>query len=374
MGVSTTAQIVHELLPSPALTRLSTERFELPSAAASLDQLIQQLFSSRPFGFRLGAKSFRYVVDSYLYQHVSVHQLMRALQVPAPSIRPARRRRGRQRVRAATRADSPDGEERSLSPHPQYALMDHYFANPLAVLTEPMAVDASSDAHLVAILPLLTPVHAQAIRLLPSFQRCARTPPLGSKPPLSAHPDTPPPPGQPPQGPRRGASCRYCEDHVEAQPGVVKQLVQDDAYLLRSAVPQFLANLRDVHHRGAVVRYGGRRPPCRPECVRPLTRARPAVSTERGSAHQARAAAPANVLHHAGTSALGARAVPGEPGWTPRGTGRRDDVVACCHVRHAHPARAGDAKAHPPVRPVPGSDTDVHADRFRVAVRRGGHA
>ena len=89
LGVSTTAQIVHELLPSPALTRLSTERFELPSAAASLDQLIQQLFSSRPFGFRLGAKSFRYVVDSYLYQHVSVHQLMRALQVPAPSIRPA---------------------------------------------------------------------------------------------------------------------------------------------------------------------------------------------------------------------------------------------------------------------------------------------
>ena len=39
LGVSTSPQIVHEMLPGPVLTRISTERFELPSAGTSLDQV-----------------------------------------------------------------------------------------------------------------------------------------------------------------------------------------------------------------------------------------------------------------------------------------------------------------------------------------------
>jgi hypothetical protein len=50
--------------------------------------------------------------------------------------------------------------------------MDHYFANPLAVLTEPWGAGAAaSPAVSAAIIARLTPVHAQALRLLPSFQR-----------------------------------------------------------------------------------------------------------------------------------------------------------------------------------------------------------
>jgi len=81
LGVTTSPQIVHEMLPGPALTRLSTERFELPSAAANLEQLVARLFIARPHGLRLGARSFGYLVDTYLCQHVSIRQLERALQV-----------------------------------------------------------------------------------------------------------------------------------------------------------------------------------------------------------------------------------------------------------------------------------------------------
>jgi len=55
---------------------------------------VTQLFAARPRGFRLGAKSFRYLIDSYLLQHVSIQQLLRTLQV--------RRRRERARARART--------------------------------------------------------------------------------------------------------------------------------------------------------------------------------------------------------------------------------------------------------------------------------
>jgi len=69
------------MLPGPALTRLSTERFELPSATTNLEQLVARLFIARLHGLRFGARSFGYLIDTYLCQHVSIRQLERALQV-----------------------------------------------------------------------------------------------------------------------------------------------------------------------------------------------------------------------------------------------------------------------------------------------------
>ena len=200
LGVSTSAQVVHEMLPGPALTRISTERFELPSATESLDQVrrrappglgaaarahrlrvhragratarqaVVQLFSGRAAGVRLGNKSFRYLMDTYLAQHVSIQQLARTVHVrsPAPASSPARGADG------VTRRAS-DGRRGAT----QYALMDHYFANPLAVLTEPWG-STDRDPARPATLALLTPLHAQALRLLPSLQRCARGGPPGA--------------------------------------------------------------------------------------------------------------------------------------------------------------------------------------------------
>ena len=123
-----------------------------------LTQVVRQLFSERVSGFRLGNKSFRYLVDTYLSQHVSIQQLLRTLQVRRP---PPLSDRAQVHLMPAIVAHVA-----------QYALMDHYFANPLSVLTEPFGRRQSAAAR-AAILEQLTPLHAQALRLLPSLQRYA---------------------------------------------------------------------------------------------------------------------------------------------------------------------------------------------------------
>lgn len=99
----------------------------------------------------------------------------------------------------------------------QYALMDHYYANPLSILTEPMAPeDGDAPWTPEAAAALLTPLHAQAIRLLPSFRH-------------------------------------YCEVYADEHPHVIKHLLTDDEALLRTAVPRWLHNLLDAHRRAGAV-------------------------------------------------------------------------------------------------------------------------
>jgi hypothetical protein len=103
LGVPTTATAVADTLPSPALTRLATERFSLPSATASLDALVRTLFTDRGAGVVLGRRSFAYLVEAFLGDHLSVRQLARALQArdvpPAPVSPGWRLRRRRLTVR-----------------------------------------------------------------------------------------------------------------------------------------------------------------------------------------------------------------------------------------------------------------------------------
>ena len=76
-----------------------------------LTQVVRQLFSERVSGFRLGNKSFRYLVDTYLSQHVSIQQLLRTLQVrrppPAKRSRPGPSHASHCSARRTVRADGP---------------------------------------------------------------------------------------------------------------------------------------------------------------------------------------------------------------------------------------------------------------------------
>ena len=185
LGVSTSPQIVHEMLPGPVLTRISTERFELPSAGTSLDQ-VGTRNKGQAAGLRKGALS----VDTswplntgrpaaLLGAGVWVPPRQQVVPLPRRHVSVAARLHPAAAAYASGTTGSPLSDRAQVHLMPaivahvaQYALMDHYFANPLSVLTEPFGRRQSAAAR-AAILEQLTPLHAQALRLLPSLQRYA---------------------------------------------------------------------------------------------------------------------------------------------------------------------------------------------------------
>ncbi|XP_013392318.1 origin recognition complex subunit 3-like [Lingula anatina] len=160
LGIATAVTAVHRILPSTVSALLCIEKFQAPPSTEYLTQVISKVVMTARHHFKLGPKVFRLLLDIFLYHDFSVLNYIRGL---------------------------------------QFALMDHFYVNPLSALC---CSKEKAEANL----------HALSAKELEEI--------------------------------RKAASFRL---FVEGQPAKAqKQLLLDDKYL-KSAVTELLADLYDYH-------------------------------------------------------------------------------------------------------------------------------
>lgn len=137
-GVSTSPRQLSQQLDQEALSRLSTERFQLESGVLSLDVLIEELFINRVRGLKFGFTPYAALIDDYLLRSLSISGLFKEV---------------------------------------KYAVMEYYYSNPLSILCERFALNGEDkDKETEEIkLPRLTQAHLTEIRMLPSFRHYVET-------------------------------------------------------------------------------------------------------------------------------------------------------------------------------------------------------
>ncbi|XP_064594696.1 origin recognition complex subunit 3-like [Liolophura sinensis] len=102
-GIATTVTAVHRLLPNAVSSLLCMEKFQAAPSTDYLTQIINQLFLTDRYPFKLGAKVFQFLLDAFLFHDFSVLNFTRGF---------------------------------------HFAMMDHFYSNPVSCLCCPLeAVD-----------------------------------------------------------------------------------------------------------------------------------------------------------------------------------------------------------------------------------------
>ncbi|TPX32579.1 hypothetical protein SmJEL517_g04319 [Synchytrium microbalum] len=128
IGVATSVDALHQLLPKSAISLLSTETFKLQLSENCLDGIVEEIFMKSASGLKLGAQVYDYLLAKFDHYDLCVGEFVRGI---------------------------------------QYSHMRHYFGEPLSLLTD-LTVDVEGYQD---VLDSLQDVHYDRIRSLKSFQR-----------------------------------------------------------------------------------------------------------------------------------------------------------------------------------------------------------
>ncbi|KAJ3043772.1 Origin recognition complex subunit 3 [Rhizophlyctis rosea] len=164
-GIATTIETLHQSLPRSVLSLLRTEKFKLQNSQECINAIVEEIFIKNAHGFKIGEHTYVHLIDSFQLHTLSIRSFVRGL---------------------------------------QYAMMDHYYANSLSILTD--CDECSYDE----VIGLLNSTHALEMRMLRSFRS-------------------------------------YIEANVESDPDGVRSLLLDDRSLFL-AVPRFLKDLQVYHN------------------------------------------------------------------------------------------------------------------------------
>ncbi|RKO89059.1 origin recognition complex subunit 3 N-terminus-domain-containing protein, partial [Blyttiomyces helicus] len=137
-GLATTIHALHESLPRSVLSLLRIDRFQLQNSEKCIDAVVKMvgiqpltlldILLGRHTGLKIGLETYQRLISTFQNNTFSVKHFGREL---------------------------------------HFAFMDHYYSNPLCILTDLEATSSETEAT----LRLLNTEHLEAIRLLPSFQK-----------------------------------------------------------------------------------------------------------------------------------------------------------------------------------------------------------
>jgi hypothetical protein len=138
LGVATNRDVVHQSISKASFSCLNTRLFKLTHTRVCLGQIVTEYFLNH-HGMKLGYMPFRALMDRFLERDLSIQSFVRGI---------------------------------------QYALMAHYFGNPLSVFLHPkMATTPFEDLHLDHLLVLpsfqshIELMHDRAVRALKKQKR-----------------------------------------------------------------------------------------------------------------------------------------------------------------------------------------------------------
>ncbi|KAJ1962061.1 Origin recognition complex subunit 3, partial [Dispira parvispora] len=136
-GIATSTDIIHQSLPKHVTSLLQTESLSLQLSVDSVNKIVERLLLSAPWGFTLGYKAYKYILDRFFLHNFSVTSLITTL---------------------------------------HYALMDYFYSNPLAILTPFLSTSLWESLE----MPWLTiswvvercsASHYEFLRMQPSFRQ-----------------------------------------------------------------------------------------------------------------------------------------------------------------------------------------------------------
>ncbi|CAN0228648.1 origin recognition complex subunit 3 [Lampetra fluviatilis] len=125
LGIATSPLALHRLLPHSVSSLLCVERFQTPPATELLSSTLDQLLLTDRFLFKLSGKALQVLIGIFLYHDFSVRNFVKGL---------------------------------------QFAMMEHFYEQPLSMLCVP---PSSLKAHVASLGPEL----CEAVRQAPSFCR-----------------------------------------------------------------------------------------------------------------------------------------------------------------------------------------------------------
>lgn len=123
-GIATSVSAVHRLLPNAVSSMLCMEKFQAPPSTEYLNMVINQILMTSRYPFKLGSKVFQLLLDIFLYHDFSVLNFIKGL---------------------------------------QFAMMDHFFTNPVSHL-------CCSLEELEDRVTSLKPKEVEQVRRLMSFR------------------------------------------------------------------------------------------------------------------------------------------------------------------------------------------------------------
>ncbi|KAK2155508.1 hypothetical protein LSH36_238g03074 [Paralvinella palmiformis] len=134
-GIATAVTAVHRLLPQHVSSLLCMEKFQAPPSSDCLAQVIHQIVMPADFPFKLGGRVFHLLVDMFLYHDFSVLKFIQSF---------------------------------------QFALLDHFYSDPVSIMTVP-ETDLKSQVRKLSLSQL------DHLRSLPSFRRFVEKQPAAAQ-------------------------------------------------------------------------------------------------------------------------------------------------------------------------------------------------
>ncbi|KAI9203629.1 origin recognition complex subunit 3 N-terminus-domain-containing protein [Polychytrium aggregatum] len=129
LGIATSMSAIHQAFPRSVLSLLRTQTFTIEQSTTYINKIVEHIFIRRHRGMKLSFSSFHNMLDDFNLCSRSAKSFMNSL---------------------------------------QYSLMDHYYSNPLSILTD---VDPEDDQELEKVLNLMNEECIVMIRMLGSFKR-----------------------------------------------------------------------------------------------------------------------------------------------------------------------------------------------------------
>ncbi|RUP49554.1 hypothetical protein BC936DRAFT_142251 [Jimgerdemannia flammicorona] len=129
VGIATSAEALHQALPKSVLSLLRMERFHLQQSDRWFGNVVEELFIKNTMGLKLGPRPYKFLLDHFFLYDLSMGSVVASL---------------------------------------KYAVMHHFYANPLSIFT-PLLTTA--DLRDLQSSNVIHPSHIDHLRMLPSFRR-----------------------------------------------------------------------------------------------------------------------------------------------------------------------------------------------------------
>eukprot|EP00052_Salpingoeca_macrocollata_P017208 m.139538 g.139538 ORF g.139538 m.139538 type:complete len:837 (-) comp20312_c0_seq7:16-2526(-) len=78
-GIASSADVLHRQLDRRAIVHINSQRFRVRNSSASLNDIVRHVLMDRTCAFRCGSRPLQQLVDSFLFQNLSVHWFVRGV-------------------------------------------------------------------------------------------------------------------------------------------------------------------------------------------------------------------------------------------------------------------------------------------------------
>ncbi|ORZ01077.1 origin recognition complex subunit 3 N-terminus-domain-containing protein [Syncephalastrum racemosum] len=170
IGIATSSEIMHQSLSKSTISLLRIEKFWLEQSDVWFNRVLEKIFIESSDTLKFGLRPYKFLLDHFYLFDFSMNKVTASL---------------------------------------KYALMHHYYANPLSIFSP--CLQSTLDENRLTLQEWhaagLLHHHVTVLRMQPSFRK-------------------------------------HVDQLVESEPETALKLLQDDAYLLTEAMPHFLVGLK----------------------------------------------------------------------------------------------------------------------------------